>query len=287
MSPILTGLLLQFSAIALFVALDTVTKLLTGDLPVAQIIFLRFVFHTLVVALALQVATGRIPWRSRAPGMQALRSLSLLVANALFVVALSYIPLADASAVTFASPLLTAALAALVLGEVVGPRRWVGIGIGLLGVMVALRPPFLTGETPHWALFLPLGTAASFAVYQILTRKLSTVDGPSTIILHTGAAAAAVAALAQPLVWQAPTAMGWGLMIAAGLFGSAGHYLLIQAYSRAPASILAPMTYTQLIWATLSSVLVFEDLPDGWTLLGAAVIAAGGIVTAWPGRRGG
>ena len=166
-----------------------------------------------------------------------------------------------------------------------GPRRWVGIGIGLLGVMIALRPPFLTGETPHWALFLPLGTAASFGVYQILTRKLSAVDGPSTIILHTGIAAGAVAGLAQPFVWQAPSSLAWLLMALAGLFGSAGHYLLIQAYSRAPASILAPMTYTQLLWATLSSALVFGDPPDGWTMLGAAVIAAGGIVTGWPERR--
>lgn len=266
--------------------LDTATKALTAHYPVPQIVFLRFAFHTVAAALALRLATGRIPWRSRAPGLEAVRSLALLVANILFVVALSFIPLADASAVTFASPIFTAALAALVLGEVVGPRRWVGIAIGLVGVMVALRPPFLTGETPHWALFLPLGTAAFFAAYQILTRKLAAVDGPGTIILHTGLAAGAVAALAQPFVWQPPTAAAWGLMALAGIFGAAGHYLLIQAYSRAPATILAPMTYTQLIWATLASALVFDDPPDAWTMLGAAVIAAGGIVVSTAGRRG-
>jgi drug/metabolite transporter (DMT)-like permease len=287
MSPILAGLLLQFSAIALFVALDTVTKLLTAHYPVPQIVFMRFVFHTVVVALALRLGTGRLPWRSRAPGLEAVRSLTLLIATGLFVLALYHIPLADASAVSFASPLFTAGLAALWLGEVVGPRRWMGISLGLLGVMIALRPPFLTGEMPHWALFLPLGTAASFATYQILTRKLSVMDGPGTIILHTGLAAGAVAGLAQPFVWQAPTASAWLLMVLAGVFGASGHYLLIQAYSRAPASILAPMTYTQLIWATLASMLVFGDLPDGWTLLGAGVIAAGGIVVAWPTRRRG
>ena len=152
--------------------------------------------------------------------------------------------------------------------------------------MVALRPPFLTGEAPHGALFLPLGTAAFFAAYQILTRKLAAVDGPGTIILHTGLAAGVVAALAQPFVWQPPTPGAWGLMALAGIFGAAGHYLLIQAYSRAPATILAPMTYTQLIWATLASALVFNDPPDGWTMLGAAVIAAGGIVISTAGRRG-
>jgi drug/metabolite transporter (DMT)-like permease len=285
MSPVLAGLLLQFCAIALFVALDTVTKVLTASLPVPQIVFMRFVFHVLVVAVALRLATGRVPWRSRAPGLEAVRSLLLLGANAMFVVALSYIPLADASAVTFASPIFTAGLAALVLGEVVGRRRWAGIGVGLFGVMIALRPPFLTGEIPHWALFLPLVTAAFFGGYQILTRKLSAVDSPSTIILHTGLAAGAVAGLAQPFVWQAPSGAAWMMMALAGVFGAAGHYLLIQAYSRAPASILAPMTYTQLIWATLSSALIFNDPPDGWTLLGSAVIAAGGIVVGWPERR--
>lgn len=109
MSPVLAGLLLQFSAIALFVALDTVTKMLTADYPVPQIVFMRFVFHTVVVALALRLATGRLPWRSRAPGLEVVRSLCLLLANGLFVVALSFIPLADASAVTFASPIFTAA----------------------------------------------------------------------------------------------------------------------------------------------------------------------------------
>jgi len=280
MSPILAGLLFQLAAIALFVVLDTLTKVLTAQYPIPQIVFMRFAFHTVVVALALRMTMGRLPWRSRAPGLEAVRSLCLLVANGLFVVALFHIPLADASAVTFASPIFTAALAALVLGETVGRRRWLGIGIGLLGVMLALRPPFLTGETPHWALFLPLGTALSFAAYQILTRKLSAVDSPATIILHTGLAAGAVAALAQPFVWQAPDATGWVLMALAGIFGASGHFLLIQAYSRAPASILAPMTYTQLVWATLSSVLFFGDPPDGWTLLGAGVIATGGIVAA-------
>ncbi|MBP0494704.1 DMT family transporter [Pararoseomonas indoligenes] len=285
MSPVLSGLLLQFTAIALFVGLDTVTKLLTVDYPVPQIVFMRFLFHTLLVAAALRLATGRLPWRSRAPGLEAVRSLCLLVANGLVVLAFYYIPLADAAAVTFASPLFTAGLAALLLGEVVGPRRWLGIGIGLVGVMIALRPPFLTGEMPHPALFLPLGTAAFFGAYQILTRKLSEVDSPSTIILHTGLAAGAVSGLVQPFVWQDPTGWAWGLMALAGVFGLSGHYLLVLAYSRAPASILAPMTYTQLIWATLSSAIVFGDMPDGWMLLGAGVIATGGIITSLPARR--
>ncbi len=287
MSPVLHGLLLQMAALLLFVALDTTTKAMTADFPMPQLVFTRFLFHVLAVALALRLTTGRLPWRSRAPGMQTVRSLTLVVANVLFTMALARIPLADASAVTFASPAITVALAAFWLGERVSARRWVGVGIGFLGVLVALRPPFLTGEAaPDPAIILPLGTAAVFAVYQILTRRLAAVDDARTTILHTGLAACTVTAFAQPFVWVPPTVWQWPLLALAGVFGAAGHFLLIQAYARAPASLLAPTSYTQLVWAVIASAVFFADPPDAWTLLGAAVIAAGGVLVAWPSRRG-
>ena len=286
MSPALAGLLFQMAALLLFVGLDTITKAMTTHFPVPQIVFTRFLFHTLAVALVLRLTMGRLPWRSRAPGMQTVRSLTLVCANVLFTVALSRIPLADAAAVSFAGPVLTVALAAWWLREAVSGRRWIGVVIGFAGVLVALRPPFLTGEAaPDWAIILPLGTAAVFAVYQILTRRLAGVDDARTTILHTGLAACAVTAFAQPFVWVPPGLGEWAMLALAGVFGASGHFLLIQAYARAPASLLAPTSYTQLVWATLASWLFFADPPDGWTLLGAAVIAAGGVVVAWPSRR--
>jgi drug/metabolite transporter (DMT)-like permease len=187
--------------------------------------------------------------------------------------------------VGFASPLLTVALAALWLRERVGWRRWLGVAIGLVGVLVVLRPSFLSGgEPPHWAMVLPLGTAATFAVYQILTRRLAAVDDARTTILHTGFAAMLVTSLAQPFVWVWPSAWGWLAFALLGALGGAGHYLLVLAYARAPASLLAPMTYTQLLWAGLASLFVFGDVPDAWTLAGAAVIAAGGLLVAIPER---
>ena len=286
MSPTVAGLLLQMAALLLFVGLDTITKAMTAHFPVSQLVFTRFLFHTLAVVIVLRLTMPRLPWRSRAPGMQTVRSLTLVLANVLFTVALSRIPLADAAAVSFASPILTVALAALWLKEVVSPRRWIGVAVGFGGVLVALRPPFLTGEAaPDWAIVLPLGTAAVFAVYQIMTRVLATVDDPRTTILHTGLAACALTAFAQPFVWVPPAPGEWALLALAGVFGASGHFLLIQAYSRAPASLLAPTSYTQLVWATLSSALFFADPPDGWTLLGAGIIAGGGVVVAWPSRR--
>jgi drug/metabolite transporter (DMT)-like permease len=285
MPPALLGVALQLSALATFVAMDTIIKLLTADFPVAQVMWARFVFGFLAVALALRVIAGRVPWRSHAPGLQTLRSLILALCNLLFTIALVHIPLADATAVGFASPLFTVALAALWLQEPVGWRRWAGVAIGLGGVVVLLRPPFLFGAAPaHWAMMLPLGTAALFAVYQILTRRLAAVDDPRTTILHTSFAAGLVTTAALPFDWVWPSAGGWAALLLLGVLGGAGHGLLVMAFARAPASLLAPMSYTQMIWAVLAGLLVFGDVPDALTLTGMAVIAAGGVLVALPDR---
>lgn len=280
----MTGVLLQISALLLFVVMDTLLKVMTADFPVLQIIWARFLFAFLTVAIALRLSMGRFPWRSRAPGLQALRSLLLAGCSLLFTGALAHIPLADATAVGFASPLITVALAALLLRERVSARRWCGVGLGFIGVMVALRPPFLTGAPLHWAYLLPLGTAIMFAFYQILTRRLAALDDSRVTIFHTGLAASLATSLAQPLVFVQPAPIEWGLMIAVGVLGALSHGLLVLAYARAPASLLAPLSYTQLIWASVAGILVFGDWPDGITLLGAAVIAAGGLLTLLPQR---
>ncbi|MDO9710243.1 DMT family transporter [Paracraurococcus lichenis] len=282
----LAGVALQLAALAVFVCMDTMLKLLTAQFAVPQLMWARFLFSLLAAALFFRLWLGRLPWRSRAPGLQALRSLLLAGSNLLFSNALVHLPLTDCTAIGFASPLFTVALAAVWLRERVGPRRWLGVGIGLLGVLIALRPPFLTGGAPvHWAAVLPLGTAAMFAVYQILTRRLATIDDPRTTILHTGLAASLATSLAQPFVWTPPALPEWGMLAALGLLGGLGHGLLVLAYARAPASLLAPMSYTQLIWASVAGVLVFADWPDGWTLLGAGVIALGGVLVALPDRQ--
>jgi len=269
----------------IFVMMDTLLKVMVADFPVLQIIWARFIFSFIVVAIALRIIMGRFPWRSRAPGLQALRSLLLGGCSILFTAALARIPLADATAVGFASPLITVALAALLLREKVSLRRWCGVALGFIGVMVALRPPFLTGAALHWAYLLPLGTATLFAFYQILTRRLAALDDSRVTIFHTGLAAGIATSLAQPLVFVAPGALDWGILVAVGVLGAVSHGLLVLAYARAPASLLAPLSYTQLVWASLAGILVFGEWPDEITLLGAVIIAAGGVLTALPQRR--
>lgn len=282
----LLGVGFALSALVLFVCMDTLVKLLTARFAVPQLMWARFLFGFIVVAAVLRIVSGHVPWRSRAPVLQTVRSLLLACCNLMFSTALAYLPLTDATAIGFASPLLTVALAAIWLRERVSPRRWVGVGLGMVGVLLALRPPFLTGESMHWAALLPLGTAACFAVYQILTRRLATIDSSRTTILHTGLAATLATSLAQPFVWTPPDLPAWALLIALGVLGGAGHGLLVLAYARAPVSLLAPLSYTQLVWSTLAGIVVFADWPDGWTLAGAAIIAAGGVMVAVPDRRG-
>jgi drug/metabolite transporter (DMT)-like permease len=281
------GIALQLAALVLFVAMDTLFKLLTDRYAVVQLAWARFVFSSLTVWAFFAITTqGRLPWRSRAPAMQATRSLVLAGCTFFFASALVFLPLADTTAVNFAAPLLTVALAAVILREHVSARRWVGVVIGLAGVMVAVRPPFLTGEAiAHPAYFLPLGSAALFAVYQILTRRLAALDDARTTILHTGVAAAVLCTVLLPFFWVTPTLADWGLLVAIGALGGVSHGILVLAYARAPVSLLAPLSYTQLLWAGLAGWLVFADMPDRWTLLGAGVILAGGLLTLWPARQ--
>lgn len=285
MPPTLAGVALAMTALLLFVVMDTLIKWLTGHLPVMQIVWARFAFHLVFVAAAIGATSGLRLFRARALRLQTLRSVCLVGCSILFTAGLALIPLADATAVGFASPLLTVALAALWLGERVSARRWAGVAVGMLGVVVVIRPPFLTGEPVSPALLLPFASAGLLSVYHILTRRLATLDDPRTTILHTSLAAFAVTSLAQPFVWEPPVALDWALFAALGALGAGSHYLLVLAYARAPASLLSPLSYTQLFWAVLASWLVFSDAPDGWTLAGVAVIAAGGLLVAWPERR--
>jgi len=280
----LQGVALQLAALMLFVMMDTLFKLLSG-FHAGQLAWARFTFSALAVIITLRVVVGRLPWRSRAPGLQVLRSLLLLGCTLSFAEALAHIPIADATAVGFASPIITVALAAILLREAVGWRRWLGVVVGLVGVMIAVRPPFLTGQPLHWAYLLPLATATMFAIYQIITRRLAALDDPRVTILHTSLAAALAATLMQPFVFTPPSALEWGGLVLVGLLGALSHGLLVLAHARAPASLLAPLSYSQLIWAMLAGVLVFADWPDRFTLVGAVVIAAGGILSALPRRE--
>lgn len=263
-------------AILCFVVMDTMIKVSVADLPVPQVLWARFVVHMATVALVVRMAGRRIPPVSRKPKLQVARSLLLAVCNLSFTAAMVHVPLAEATAINFVSPLLTLALAATWLGDKIGWRAWAAVGIGFAGVLVVLRPGL--GVT-HPAAFLVLVTAALFAVYSIMTRHLAQYDDSLTTIFHTGLAAALATSLLVPFFWVTPDAKGWVLLGVLGVLGGLGHYLMILAYSAAPPALLAPFTYVQLLWAALFGWLVFGDRPDLYTWIGAAIIATGGLLS--------
>lgn len=272
----------MMGALLCFVGMDALIKAATVWLPVLQILWARFVVHLLCVALALKLTGRRVLPVSNRPGLQAVRSLVLAVCNLTFTAAIAFIPLAEATAINFIAPLFVLVLSGWWLKEAVGWRRWATVAIGIVGVLIILRPG--TGAT-HPAAFLVLVTAVLFAVYAVMTRLLARHDDAMTTIFHTGLAASAVTTLAVPFVWVTPPAIGIAQLVVIGALGSFGHYLMILAYAAAPASLLAPFGYTQLVWASLFGWLVFADVPDLPTILGGCVIALGGVLSVIEGRR--
>lgn len=271
----LTGILLISGAFVLFTCLDTTAKYLGQNLPPPQIVWARFLGHFLLAAVLFVPQYGAGLLRTRRPVLQLARSGFLLGATFLNFLALQHLQLSTTSAILFASPLLIAALSVPLLGEKVGPRRWAAILLGFVGVLIIIRPGL---GLVHWAVGLSLLSCLSGAFYNIATRKLAGSDAIPTIFFLTPVVGVAVLTPAMPFVWQTPQGwLEWALLCSTGLFGGFGHYLLIVAHRLAPAPILAPFIYPQILYMALAGYLVFGHVPDPWVGLGAAVVVASGL----------
>lgn len=222
-------------------------------------------------------------WRTKHLKVQLLRSSMLLFATLGFFGALRYLPLAEASAISNLAPVFIVLLSPWVLGERPGRARLVAAMTGFAGVLILLRPG---SSVLHPAVVLLFGTAVANALYGMLTRKLAG-DSPYTTLFYS----ALVGTLAlTPLVPFAivPSVWSWtsaSLFVLLGILAGVGHALVTRAFLRAPASLLAPFSYVQILWATLAGYLVFDQLPDGWSFVGMAVIVASGLALAWQERR--
>ena len=263
------AILLILITTVMFALLDTGVKYVGQFYPVLQIAWARYVFQMVVVPVVIGGTRPRDIIRTRRPGLQVLRSMMMVGATLSFFTAVRYMPVAEASAIGMISPLLVTALAIPLLGERVGRRRWMAVLCGLIGALIIIRPGF---GTLSWAALLPVVTAVCYALYQITTRMLAEIDPPITTFFYSGAVGVVVLSLAVPFSWQTPTVGGWAMMIALGLLAGAGHYCVIQAMRRAPASVLAPVSFVQLVWVAILGYLVFGDFPDKFTFLGAAIV---------------
>ena len=274
----LRGALLVMTAVAMFVVMDSISKYLSRFYPVPAIVWARYAFHLLLVVVALGPRLGLDLVRTRRLRAQLLRGLLLAGSTLFFVFGIKQLPLAETSSITFMAPVLVTLLAAFVLKEKVEFARWLAVAGGFAGVLIIIRPG---SGVFTWASALPLGSAACFASYQILTRKLANLESPYTSIFYAGLVGSVMMSLMLPWVWVVPQSMNHALLLVAiGLIGGLSHLILIKAYDYAPASRLAPFSYTQLIWVMLSGYLVFGDFPDHWSLIGIGVIVSSGIYIA-------
>lgn len=280
------GVLFVGVATVLFVTMNSFVKLLSRDLPPVELIWARTLGHLIFVLALFGPAHGG--WRlllTRRPALQAGRSLLLLAATSFFFTAIGRVPLADATAVSFSSPFVVAALAGPMLRERVWPGQWVAIAVGFVGALIIVRP---TGEGASAWLFLVFGSAICYALYQILTRRVAGVDRPETSVVYSALAGAVLLSLAAPFFWTAPAGVWpWLGLGSLGLFGGLGHYCVARALLWAPAAIVSPLHYMQLVWAAALGYLIFGDVPTAWTWVGALVIIGSGVAIAWQEARRG
>jgi drug/metabolite transporter (DMT)-like permease len=258
-----------------FISLDTIMKHLLESYSLVQVTWGRFFFATIIAGLACGRHIRRLAV-SRHPGQQLMRSVLLMSTTGVFNAGIRTTPLAAGTTIMFLSPILVTILAIPLLGEKVGLRRWLGVLFGFLGAVIVVRPwQEGLGAYGYGVLFL-LGAAFLNANYQILTRKVRG-DDPLTSLLYTAAAGAVVTSVMVPWFWTWPTAFDWLLLVASGLAGGLGHLFLIRAFRAAPASVVAPFSYSSLLWAALFGFLIWGDWPDLWTWAGALIIIGSGL----------
>lgn len=271
------GIALMILSTAIFACQDAISRHLGSHYSVITVVAIRFwFFAAFVVALAATRGGGvRKVARSSRPGLQILRGLLLAAEVVAMVFIFVHLGLIGTHAVFAVYPLLVAALAGPVLGEYVGWRRAAAIGVGLVGVLIILRPGFQVFSP--WA-FGALLSALAFAVYGLLTRMLASIDGAETSFFWTGVAAAGGMTLAAPFAWTPITdPFDMALMGVLCLTAIAGHFVLIKAYSVAEAGVIQPFSYFQLLFIGVIGYTLFGERPDGWTLVGAGVILSAGL----------
>ena len=263
----------------MFAVLDTTAKWLVLSLPVLQVVWLRFLTHSLFSFAVFAPSMGLSLVRWHHPRLQLLRGLMLASMTGMNFWALQYLQLAETGAMQFSVPILIAVLSAWWLGEKLDARRWAAIAAGFMGVLIIIRPG---SQAFHPAILLSAGNAILYALFNLLTRRLASQEHPATMQLASALVSTAVLTPFALWTWQTPSS-GWQwLMLAlAGLSGGAGHYFAAQAHRFASAAVLGPFLYQQILYMTLGGWLVFDQVPDRAVLLGATVVVASGLYLLW------
>ena len=274
----LKGVVLMALGFFSFSACDAIAKLLTDIFHPLQIVWLRMLGLFVGVCVLILIRGFKVLHTPK-PKLQILRGVVAVGSATLFIIAVAYVPLADAVAVTFVAPFIVTVLGALVLKEPVGIRRWLAVVTGFIGMLIVIRPGM---GLFHPAIFLVVVAAVFFAIRQLLSRWLSGVDDVTTTVAYTAIVAFGLTSLTLPFVWVTPVGSTILLLIIGmAVLAAMGEVLIIRALDIAQSVVLAPIHYSLIIWGTFYGYVVFSDLPDRWTLLGCAVIVMSGLYTSY------
>jgi drug/metabolite transporter (DMT)-like permease len=256
---------------------DVTAKYLSTTLPSIEIAWIRFLVFALVMVPAMLPGSPLYALRTERPGLQAMRGIALLSSSLFFISGLRFLPIAEASATTFVAPLFVTALSIFFLGESVGVRRWLATAVGLMGVVIILRPG---SSAFHLAAFFPIVSALAWACTLIMTRMMSGREHVLTTMTYSSIVGVCILSVLVPFVWVAPSwhDVLFGILI--GVASTAGQWIVVLAFRYADASVLAPFSYTQLLWVSILGFAIFGEVPDIWTVTGAVFIVASGLYTA-------
>jgi len=270
-----SGILLLVAAVSCFGAVDGFSKILIETQSFGQIMLARY-----APALAvLLVATGPVRWKTlfetRRPGLQIMRGLSPVCVGGLMVFAVRYLPLAEATVILFAGPFIVVALSQRMLGEHVDPASWIAVAIGFLAVVLVARPGI--DALSKYTLF-PAAAAVFYALLQLLSRRLSSMgELPTTTVAWTLLVGTLFALPLALWDWRSPDLYHWVILLCLGVSFGVGQHLLTKAFSLAPANVLTPFSYVQIVSAAVFGWLVFHNIPDGWTITGMVLIVGAGV----------
>jgi drug/metabolite transporter (DMT)-like permease len=271
------GIALILASTVFLGASDVTAKYLSATLPSIEIAWIRFFVFALIMSPAMLPGSRLYALHTRRPGLQVMRGVALLASSLFFISGLRFLPIAEASATGFVSPLFVTALSIVFLGERVGVRRWIATAVGLIGVLIILRP----GTSAfHPAAFFPIVSALAWAGTLIMTRMMSGREHALTTMTYSSIAGVCVLCALVPFVWVTPSWHDIAFGIFIGVASTAGQWIVVLAFRYADASVLAPFSYTQLLWVSILGFIVFGELPDIWTVTGAAFIVGSGLYTA-------
>ena len=268
------GIVLMLTGIAAFAVMDATIKWLTADFPVAQVVALRSWFGLPILALFALRSGGLRHLRTRRPQVHLARYLLVLGLSFCFFHALSQMKLVDAIAISFAAPIFITALSMPVLREMVGLHRWIAVAVGFVGVLIMLRPG---PGVFQWAALFALAAVLCYALLMISTRANKSTETAAALVLYPQLGISVTGIVLAPFFWITPQPLDLGLFALAGIFGSVGVMCITHAFRFAPAAVVSPFEYSALIWATLLGFLIWGELPDRITLLGATIVVASGL----------